>query len=1036
MSTDSRIDELLKRWHELQRQGKSISPEELCRDCPDLVEALKRELRESATHVSGEAGPSSLATTTSDSSPPPIDLARPPAPPGYEILAELGRGGMGVIYKARQIALNRLVALKMILAGSYAGQQERTRFRREAEAVAQLGHPNIVNIIDIGEIEGRPFLSLEFVDGGNLSARLRAQPLSFTQAAEWLETLARAVQHAHERGILHRDLKPSNILLTADGTVKITDFGLAKWMAGETPTTGGASDMPTPPHSLTQTGALLGTPGYMAPEQAEGKKHRLGPATDIFALGAILYEMLTGRPPFQGATPFDAILQVMTAEPAPPRRLRPAVPHDLETICLKCLEKDPAQRYASAAELADDLRRFRQGEAIRARPLGWRERTGRWLKRRRDKVLMGGALAALVLAALVAFWLSSDGTKANGSRANSGGAAPRNPVALPPDLALVPRDAFAFICVRVADLAENEGVNKLAKELAHFFPTNLPKDNLMELFGKQVEAAIGLHPHSMERVTLVILEAEVDAAVAEPLFIIHTKTPLDRQAMLQALSGKESQHGGRTYYLSDEAKPAAYFASDRVVVLESAFLNLPPKKSGTRAGRDMRQFLDRLPPPGAASPLDDALVVAQEKHALVAGLNPPPQVRQQWFKTLALPEASTKSLMEFQTATLVVDLFLRTEVGDAVHFDARLHFPDEKQAEQGRLALEQVRLDLIKQMQIVRLQLEKTAEFKPVAGIMNLMKQLVREADFAQRTAQIRTLQPGVVQIVAQFRMDVQEWIRVANEMNREAMRTVRAAANRQQTLNNLKEIAIALHHYHDKHGRFPPAVVHSADGKPLYSWRVALLPFLQGQAKLHAEFKLDEPWDSDHNQKLLPRMPKVYLPARGLPSAPFAAVTALTEVNWTQAAARGVFSYLPARDRSLPQLAAMTALSQANWMYTAARGAFVPDATNYLAVAGSGAAFDGKEGLRILDFRDGTSTTIVLVEAAQAVPWTKPVDYLFTPKGPLPKLGAVPQDFCAAFADASTRVLSTTMLETQLRALMTRDGGEKIEPEKAFVTK
>jgi hypothetical protein len=289
------------------------------------------------------------------------------AVPGYEILGELGRGGMGVVYKARHLGLNRLVALKMILAGGHAGPDELARFRGEAEAVARLNHPNIVQIHDVGESGGLPYFSLEFVEGGSLDRKLNGTPLPADEAAKLVETLARAMAAAHVAGLVHRDLKPANVLLGADGTPKVTDFGLAKKLdtAGQ-----------------TASGAVMGTPSYMAPEQAGGKSREIGPLTDVYALGAILYECLTGRPPFKAATPLDTILQVVSEEPVPPTKLNTRVPVDLETICLKCLQKEPSKRYASAGELVEDLRRFQNGETIAARPAGMLERAGKWAMRR------------------------------------------------------------------------------------------------------------------------------------------------------------------------------------------------------------------------------------------------------------------------------------------------------------------------------------------------------------------------------------------------------------------------------------------------------------------------------------------------------------------------------------------------------------------------------------------------------------------------------------------------------------------------------
>jgi WD40 repeat protein/tRNA A-37 threonylcarbamoyl transferase component Bud32 len=289
-----------------------------------------------------------------------------PALPNYEILGELGRGGMGVVYKARHTALKRQAALKMILAGAHADQADLDRFKTEAEAIARLQHPNIVQVFEVGEHDGLPFFALELCPGGSLEKKLAGTPLPPAEAAALVETLARAVQVAHEGGIIHRDLKPANVLLTEDGTPKITDFGLAKKL-----------DAP----GATSSGVIMGSPSYMAPEQAAGRSKAVGPPADIYALGAILYELLTGHPPFKAATPMDTLVQVVTDEPVPVRRVQPKVPRDLETICLKALAKVPGDRYPTAQALADDLRRFQDGEPILARPAGTVERLLKWSRR-------------------------------------------------------------------------------------------------------------------------------------------------------------------------------------------------------------------------------------------------------------------------------------------------------------------------------------------------------------------------------------------------------------------------------------------------------------------------------------------------------------------------------------------------------------------------------------------------------------------------------------------------------------------------------
>jgi tetratricopeptide (TPR) repeat protein/tRNA A-37 threonylcarbamoyl transferase component Bud32 len=303
-----------------------------------------------------------------------------PAIPGYEIVGELGRGGMGVVYKARQLRLNRVVALKMVLAGNHASAEAAIRFMGEAEAVARLHHPNVVQVHAFGDHEGRPYLEMEYVPGGSLADRVDGTPWPAYEAARLVETLAWAIHTVHRLGIVHRDLKPANILLTPDGTPKVADFGLAKWLDVES--------------GLTRTDHVLGTPSYMAPEQTGGGSASIGPTADVYALGAILYELLTGRPPFRAATALETLEQVKSVEPVAPARLRPDLSRDLETVCLKCLQKEPARRYPSAAELAEDLRRFGVGEPIKARPVGVVERAWRWCQRE-------PALAALVAALIV-----------------------------------------------------------------------------------------------------------------------------------------------------------------------------------------------------------------------------------------------------------------------------------------------------------------------------------------------------------------------------------------------------------------------------------------------------------------------------------------------------------------------------------------------------------------------------------------------------------------------------------------------------------
>ncbi|MFO0808014.1 MAG: serine/threonine-protein kinase [Gemmataceae bacterium] len=319
---------------------------------------------------------------------------RPACVGEYELLGEVARGGMGVVYRARHRTLGRDVALKMILAGGHAGGEDVQRFYAEAQAAAGLSHPGIVPVYEVGRHEGRPFLALEFVDGPSLHARLANGPLPPREAADLVRQIAEAVAHAHAHGIVHRDLKPHNVLVGPDGRPRVTDFGLAKRLDAD----GG----------LTGTGQILGTPQFMAPEQASGSKD-VGPAADVYALGAVLYALLTGRPPFQAATVVDTLIQVVEQEPVSPRSLNGNIDRDLETVSLKCLEKHPAKRYASAQELADDLGRHLEGVPIRARPISGSERLVKWLSQRPSFAIAASATMLLCSLALFTFAASPTG---------------------------------------------------------------------------------------------------------------------------------------------------------------------------------------------------------------------------------------------------------------------------------------------------------------------------------------------------------------------------------------------------------------------------------------------------------------------------------------------------------------------------------------------------------------------------------------------------------------------------------------------------
>ncbi|HEX4794314.1 MAG TPA: serine/threonine-protein kinase [Humisphaera sp.] len=396
--SEARITELVE---EAFQEG--LSAEQACRDTPEALAEVRARLAEChrmAALLNGLFPPNAPSTSQINDSSDIDDSDKDvgdradadafPNLPGYRIEATMGRGGMGVVYRAVNLRLNRVVALKTLRRGMYATHAERTRFLREGRALASLRHPHVVPVYDAGELGGQPYFTMELVEGGSLSKRLAAAPLPSAEAARIVEAVGAAVQAAHDAGIIHRDLKPANVLLTTDATPKVSDFGLVQ----------SYEEVAGDENPLTLTGQRLGTPSYMAPEQASPRWGAVGPLTDVYGIGAILYETLTGRPPFSGDSPAETERQLLSDDPVSPTRLNSRVARDLETICLKCLAKEPAHRYGSASAVVNELRRFREGLPIRARRAGRAERVVKWA-RRRPSVAAAAGLALLIAGASV-----------------------------------------------------------------------------------------------------------------------------------------------------------------------------------------------------------------------------------------------------------------------------------------------------------------------------------------------------------------------------------------------------------------------------------------------------------------------------------------------------------------------------------------------------------------------------------------------------------------------------------------------------------
>jgi hypothetical protein len=934
----------------------SVCP--VCGLAPKSLDATHSEVDQAATVAPPPTPPAPVGNAEAETLVPETPYfgdANCPLPrmPGYQILERLGSGGMGVVYKARQINLDRLVAIKFILSGVHAGPNERKRFHDEAQVVARLEHPNIVPVYEVGEAEGWPYITLQYVEGGSLAQQLNGLPQPPRRAAKLVETLARAIQAAHERGIVHRDLKPGNVLLAADGMPKITDFGLAKRLDGV--------------ESQTQSGTVMGTPSYMAPEQAQASKDLVGPATDIHALGAILYEQLTGRPPYKTGSFVDTILKVMTEEPTPPRQLQPKVPRDLETICLKCLKKDPRKRYGSAEELAEDLRCFQAGEPIKARPMRPSERALRLVKRyRRIAWALWYVATTLAIGALLVSWLTpriliippgKRPVAQTGAEQRNVQGLDLETVALPADLDLVPRDSFSFACLRPADLLEVEAGKRVLQQIAVFL--NSDPERLLE----NREQDLGVKPAEIERLSYFVpvfpdTVNESDPFLNLELTVVATRRPYN-QAHVAARLAPDAQEAvvhGRTRFESPTLKRFVSFVDDRVYVFgPTGFEHLDKLEFGQGAR--------------ARGPLSVALsLAAQGDHHMVFGVHPPAALKQRVLRSVFEKDVSRfNTLSALETARLTVNLKSSPKglaANDVYLLDLALRFQDEVTAQDGENAAKELLQAAQRKSRNV---LTQSVLLDELAGIST---QFVNEVEVALRTTLIERHGPSV-QIHMQMRTDLAA---VLKDYEANGAARIKQATERNASRNNLKQLAIAMHNYNATFGHMPPAVVYSKDGKtPLYSWRVELLPFLE-EGDLYALFHRDEPWNSEHNLALLMKMPKIYASPKKI---------------------------------------------EGQEEFTTFYQVFVGPQNE--------APFEGNRQPKMpASFADGTGNTFLIVEAGDPVLWTKPDDIPYSSKGPLPKLGGIfKEGFNAALANGSVRFVKRAVNEKTIRAAITPAGGE-----------
>jgi hypothetical protein len=998
----------------------------------------------------------------------------------FELRAVLGQGTFGRVYRAYDPQLKREVALKVPKFGPDEPQQVE-RFLGEARAAARLRHPNVVAVFESGRAGDDYYIASEFVEGMPLSAHLRDGPPDFRQAARWVRDLASGLACAHAAGVIHRDIKPANILLDRTGRPQLADFGLAKCVGEEA--------------TRTADGTVLGTPAYMAPEQARGEQAAVGPHSDQYSLGVVLYELLARRRPFDGP-PHAILAQVTGDDPPPPSRFNPAVPRDLEAVCLKAMAREPARRYVSAAELADDLDRFLAGEPVHARRAGPGERTRRWLRKHRQATLLAGGVTAAVLVTLGVVWWKGGFQPS----APPGLAAPAElPRPEPPEVAIedwqkiqASTQNLSALGLAVMSSASTFGAlpqhaiyGKDGKPLLSWRVALLPYLDQKTLYNQFHLDESWDSPHNRELLQHIPPVYEVPGvptprpymtfyqvfvgpgAVFEPdpkrrvrlsdlqddrgstFLIVEARQPVEwtRPADLAFGPGNPLPRLGgvvpdgflacfcdgkrrflkKEIYGNDKLLRALIGRQDGELVNLRPY-ELDPYKKGSRpptgdTARDSPKEVQERVAAARESSRKNAsknnlrqLVNALRSYADTHGSLPPP----------ALSGKDGKPLLSWRVAILpylgqkaLHDRFRADEPWDGPHNRELVPFmpqvftvPDAPVKDDnatyyqlfvGPGAFEPGRR-------------QRLADISAADGTPNTIA-IAEGGEPVPWTAPVDLpYAPGrpLPKLGGPFAdgfhavmFDGSAWffkkeiyadeqaLRALIGWNDGEVVNVRpyqesplpllpkdspvaapvVSARRIHSMNNLKQLALAFYNYHSTYGRLPPYAISDKDRRPLLSWRVALLPFLE-QGPLYRKFKLDEPWDGPHNKKLLAYMPRLF-------------DTAATSGE--------------------------------------------PDRTYYQVFVGPGAAFerDPRKTVRFTDISDGTSNTLLVAEAGTAIPWTKPEDLFFEPDGPLPRLGGLFADgFNACTADSQVHFLGRKLYgdERALRALIGIRDGQRVD--------